>query len=340
LKGLNDIFYKVGIFSSYRASLRQKLSRLSKLAAFLIISSLLITTVFAYSGYDTRINSNNQSWYIERKTGTLKFSLEENVRGSVTPINVTPSGRSIKNVASKYSSMFMNNVGGKETISAREGRIILQDRTLFASSDLQYIEGTDSNHLARTTLSGDGLRHESYELWPVIFKSASLVRYKGLGINSLSYEENTYDKLGVNSLYNKNFERSLYLNASLFRFNTTVDASDSTGVRALLLPTKSMDYRLITDTSGITDLYSRILNPNYDPVHRVYPDSVRSMERYVGDYKINRSIQFGSLHERYGQFDPWYEGDSWLPCCQPDEILELPQFDENLSYDLFKVQNE
>jgi hypothetical protein len=64
------------------------------------------------------------------------------------------------------------------------------------------------------------------------------------------------------------------------------------------------------------------------------------MERYVGDYKINRSIQFGSLHERYGQFDPWYEGDSWLPCCQPDEILELPQFDENLSYDLFKVQNE
>jgi hypothetical protein len=255
----------------------------------------------------------------------LTFSLDGDVSGSITPIEITPFGRSIKNVASKYSSIIVNDVGGKETVSAREGRIILQDTTILASSDMLTIDGLDSSYLKRSKNREGHLHSESYELWPVIFKSASLIKYKGLGINDWDYKANTYDGFGENSLYNKNFEKLLYINASLIRFNTTVDASDL-GISAWLLPTKSMEYKLTTNASGITDLYSRILDLNYDPKHRIYPDSMRSIERYVGDYGINRSITYQSSYEQSGESDPWYDQyDTWLPCCQPDEPAEVPQ---------------
>jgi len=233
--------------------------------------------------------------------------MQGTVSGSITDVEVTPSGRTVKNVATSYSNMKVNDVGHIEKVSAREGRIIKNDNTILFSDDQR-------DFYRNTTISGGVAIIKPHEEWPVIFISRNQIRYKGLGLNDFGYMENTYDKIGENSLYNKNFDKDLYINASLIRFNATVTATDY-GLEAEILPTTNTDYRLSLNTSGITDLYFRILDSKWDSKHRNYPASEESTERYVGKFSIQRDISKASEHVKHK--DEKDEENLDLPClCQ------------------------
>ena len=259
-------------------------------------------------------------WSIERQSsGTGITEFNSDIRGSITPVRVTPSGRSINGSASKYSSLLVNDVGSKEKLSALEGRIIIQDGTFFAYTD------NDGGYTTTIGFPGGNYHAENQELWPVVLLSRNDVNYKGSEINDVGEVRNTYDRIGEKLLYNKNFEKDLLVNTSLTRFNATVDVVNNS-ILAEIQPTKWLNYNLNIKTTGIADLSAGIVDTKFDVRHRNYPYSMQNEERYVGNYNIQRKIQVNSTFNNF--FDQDYNpGNNWLPClCLDDGGFKYPEY--------------
>jgi hypothetical protein len=280
-------------------------------ALIIIIIYLINSSALAFQTWSEDFTGAGGHWGIERhSSGTAIMQSNSNIRGSITPIRVTPAGRSINSTASKYSSLLVNDVGTKEKLSALEGRIILQDGSFFAYDDRRGYELT-------STYSAGDYHAEHEELWPVVSISRNIINYKGSEINDLSEVRNTYDRIGEKLLYNKNFEKDLFVNTSLTRFNVTVDVVNHR-ISAEIQPTKWLNYILKTNTSGIADLSVGIVDTKFDVRHQNYPYSMKNEERYLGNYDIQRKIQVNSTFNKPFDED-FYPGENWLPClCQSD----------------------
>ena len=280
--------------------------------ALLIITIYLINSSALASQYwAAGFTGPGGYWSIERQSsGTGIMESNSDIRGSITPVRVTPSGLSIKGEASKYSSLLVNDVGSKEKLSALEGRIIIQEGSYFAYDDT-------GGYTLTAGFPGGNYHALNQELYPVVLLSRNVINYKGSEINDLGEVRNTYDRIGEKLLYNKNFEKDLFVNTSLTRFNVTVDVVNDT-ILAEIQPTKWLNYYLNTKTSGIADLSAETVNTYYDVKHRNYPYSMQNEERYVGNYNIQRKIQVNSTFNTFFDED-FNPGDNWLPClCQTD----------------------
>lgn len=281
------------------------------ITAFLMIIIFLISSsALATLSWSSSYTGPGGHWSIVRQSsGTGILESNSDIRGSITPVRVTPSGRSINGTASKYSSLSVNDVGSREKLSALEGRIIIQEGSFFGYDD-------SGGYTFKGSI-GRNYHSEHQELWPVFLISRNIINYKGSGINDLGEVRNTYDRIGEKLLYNKNFEKDLFVNTSLTRFNVTVDAINDS-LSAEIQPTKWLNYNLNTKTSGIADLSAGIVNTKFDVQHQNYPYSMQNEERYVGNYNIQRNIQVNSAFNNPldEDFNP---GDNWLPClCQTD----------------------
>jgi hypothetical protein len=294
------------------------------LLLFIIISHLIITTSLATT-WSSGLQTPGGHWSITRQSSGVGI-MESNsvIRGSITPIRVTPSGRSVNSVASKYSSMMANDVGSKEKISAFEGRIIIQEGLIFAYND------SGGYNSISTYYPGGHYLEEDHELYPVLILSRNIVNYKGTQINDLGYVENTYDRIGEELLYNKNLEKDLYVNTSLDRFNVTVEYANRS-LTAEIQPTKHLNYIMSTKTSGIADLFTRVVDTRFDVQHQNYPYSMQNEERYVGNYNIQRKIQMNYTFIIPSDED-LYPGENWLPCSCLKDDFNYPEYYNNSTF--------
>jgi hypothetical protein len=276
----------------------------------IMILAFMVGTSCQAASWSTQVQAGGDYLRLSRSSETLTMFMQGTVSGSITPVEVTPSGRTVKSDTSSYSSINVNDVGSTETVSAGEGRIIKNGNTFLFSND-------QADFYRNTTVSGDTALIEINEQWPTILQSWDQIRYKGTGLNNFENMENTYDRIGESSLYNKNYDKELSIRASLTHFNATITATDY-GLTAELLPTTNTDYKLSLNSSGITDLYQKILSPEYDPKHQTYPPSVQDYERYEGTFSIQRNITKTSSNARYQQHNRW-------PClCQ---VLQVTPWD-------------
>ena len=287
-------------------------------ALLIIIIYSINSTGLAALTWSSEFTGEGGHWSIERQSsGTAIMESNSDIRGSVTPIRVTPAGRSINSFASKYSSSLVNDVGSKEKLSALEGRIIIQEGSFFAYDDTLGYKLT-------STYSPGHYHAEHYEQWPVFWISRNVVNYKGSEINDLGEVRNTYDRIGEKLLYNKNFEKDLFVNTSLTRFNVTVDVVNES-ISAEIQPTKWLNYILSTKTSGIADLSAGIVSTKFDVKHQNYPYSMKNEERYVGNYDIRRKIQVNSTFKNPFDED-FYPGENWLPCLCQSDMFKYPAY--------------
>lgn len=303
------------------------LKNLKTITALLIIIIYLINSrALAMSWSSDFTAKNGEHWSIERQSsGIGMMESNSDIRGSITPIRVTPSGRIAKSVASKYSRIMVDDVGSEEKLSAFEGRITIQDGLFF------YYNDTEGYEMTATGIAGH-YHSEDHEYWPVFLTSRNVVNYKGSEINDLSDVINTYDRIGEKLLYNKNFQKDLYVRTYLDRFNVTLDIVNDS-ISAEIQPTKRLDYILNTKTSGIADLFAGIVDTKFDVKHQNYPYSMQNEERYVGSYNIQRRIQVNSTFITPSDKDI-YPGEDWLPCslCLNDGF----EFPDYLHYNTFE----
>jgi hypothetical protein len=249
-------------------------------------------------GWSTQISAGGDFFRLSRSSETMMMQMQGSVSGSITPVEVTPAGRIVTSATSTYTSMKMNEVGSTKAISAREGRIIKNDYDFLYSN-------AEADFYLNTTFYGNAVYKEANEQWPIIIHTLDQIRYKGTGLNDFENMENTYDRIGESSLYNKNFNKELSVDTSLIHFNASIAASDNFGIWAQLLPTTSTSYNLSLNSTGITNLYQKILSGEYDPKHQDYVPSVVNQERYEGNFNIRRNITRTSIDTDYQLKDRW-----------------------------------
>jgi hypothetical protein len=74
-----------------------------------------------WHGYVTLNNSS--SWQIDRYSENMTMISIEGAKGNVTPLQITPQGRSVSGYYSRYANMNANDVVLKERTSANQGSL-------------------------------------------------------------------------------------------------------------------------------------------------------------------------------------------------------------------------
>jgi hypothetical protein len=275
-----------------------------KLLALGILFVLISSASADYFAVD--LGTNSSSWYIERQSQNLSFSLSSSVDGSVSATK--HHDRFLGAYQSNYVDVTENDIWLKERTSSLEGRYRSEENINLRSR-------IDSAH--EVTLikpSGTDIYTLSiYERWPVILTANKNLLYSGRRINDWDLEANNRDFVSSNMLYNHELVKDWRTVIVLDKMNATVLATDAAIVQGDLMATRYVGYLVKGNTTGIADLRYNHAGPIYDPKRSDYPPLQKGEERYYGTYSISRLIEMRSIFDRYDDADDL--ANSWLPCC-------------------------
>lgn len=263
------------------------------------------------------VNTTKDYWSIHRTSSNISFSLEQSVKGTVSPVTVQ-GGRVLRPYGSYYEDVNLNDVRLRQRTAAHEGSYSSEERLKLKSN-------TSAVNLRINKPAGtDIYTIDFYENWPVSLSASRTVEYSGEGINDREFAGNNLDYFGANMLYNKEFSKEMSVNMSLKSMNATILANDYNIFSAERKSTRALDLQLKAHTSGIADIsylqsgsqYEFGPTPKYEVLNELD-------ERYVGVYDITKKVSMRSVFTRINLT----EGEEWLPCCSGG-FFDMPQWEQ------------
>jgi len=295
-----------------------------KLWHLTLVISLTIISSASAAFWQCSIGTNSSSWSIYRHSGNITFTQSGLIEGKIAPVEYHDT--LLKPYSSYYSEIGYNDIQLRERTSALEGDYRSEDEMSLWSVveeeiTIDYVKpyGTDSYTFTFT------------EKWPVSLASKRSLQYSGSQINDRDFEGNNRDYAGSNLLYNSELSKERLTVMWLESMNATVQANDISIIRAQLMPTRYLGYKIQTNTTGIADLRYRHAGSEYNVKRYDYPPLSEGNERYYGTYALARKIEMRS------QFPNYNDTIEWLPCCG---LHDLNSIDE-LSVDtVFNCSNQ
>ena len=271
----------------------------------LLLTIVLVIVLFSSAdsaSWSSTVSTNSSSWSIFRQSENLSFDYSQSVQGTVSPIDY--HGRALGSYYSGYQEVDVNDIRLRDRTSAFQGRYASEELTSLRSDDITY-----PVYLNITKPAGIPVYTIDYfERWPVILKSSKSIKYSGKEINDREFAGNNLDFAGSNLLYNKELTKETKVGLLLKRMNATVLATNDAILSADFMPTKEMDYRIKTHTTGIADMKYRQTGPSYEVKPGIYQAVNEGEERYYGTYNITRHIHMNSDFQNHTlTYD-------WLPC--------------------------
>jgi len=263
--------------------------------AITLLAIISVASTASWQGSVSNV-TDGSTWSIYRESATIVFDFSESVNGDIAPINVTARGRMLSPYHAHYLDLDVNDVRLKERTAAQEGNYsseeIINLRAEVDDVNLTKVKNRDSKTWT----------FEWVENWPVTIDAKREIDYYGLGISDREFAGNNQDYVGSIYLYNQDFSKERLTNLKLERMNTTVTATNDTIISTDFMPTRSIDYHVQSQSTGIADL----------EYLQTYPDGTvpnYGQERYYGNYDINRKVQMNSVY-----FELEDETD-WMTCC-------------------------
>lgn len=264
------------------------------------------------------------SWYacvnglcINRESITVRSIIEDNHLGNITPVTITPAGRSLNGYESRYVKMNINDVKLQERTSAKKGRIGAEETILLVSEDTT----TPSE---APYIGAENAEFNFYESWPVKLLSRRAMGYSGMGLNDFDFAGNNGDYVGTSSTYNTQFFKDRLVFEELNRTNVSIRADAIKDIiRGVdFRTTRSTRYNLSLRSTGITAFRYRQISSD-----REHPQ-VEGEERYVGDLTLKDYSIF--MNSSFVESNPEeYPENYWLNCypCSPyglyDDLKEV-----------------
>jgi hypothetical protein len=239
------------------------------------------------------------TWKINRQSETIGMDILGSVSGQVSAINVTPQGKIVSGYHARYSHISLNNVILETRTNARQGSLESKDAVYLRSAAIEDI----TRNITKVYESPMHI-FEFQEVWPVILRSSSSLSYEGLEINDRDLAWNDLDYAGNENLYSEQLYKIRICDLELKRLNVTVTASEGGVEQVEFLPTKSIQYLVDTDFTGVGTLRYR----------QVAPDQVTVLngneEAFYGRYHITSQAKMGLDHLRIIG-----EEETGLNCC-------------------------
>jgi hypothetical protein len=269
-----------------------------KIAFALAISLFFIISADATFWSSKVEGDDNSSWSIYRQSQNLSFDYSQSVQGTVSPVDY--HGRSLSPYYSSYQEMKGNDIRLRGRTSALQGDYSSEE-SIYLRSDI-----TDTISITLTKEANSPFfLVDHVENWPAILKSSKWIEYSGKGINDRQFAGNNLDYAGSNLLYNKKLSVETNVGMLLTNMNATVlgmvlpeDAvANDTLISAYFMPNRETSYRIWAETTGIADLKYRLTDSEYDFKRAIYPALSKGEERYVGEFRIFRSIYTKSKFE-------------------------------------------
>jgi len=261
----------------------------------IFLSLVSIASAASWSG---SVDTNTSSWSIHRQSATAYFEYTDSVEGTISSIQVTPAGRSLRPYISNYADVNFNDVRLRERTAAQEG--------VYSSEELIKIraEAEKDVNLTITKPAGSDIWTIKWsESWPVVLNASRSIDYAGKNINHRDYVGNNLDYVGSNYLHNKEFSKDRRADLYLEKMNATILATDERIILAEFMPTKSIDYEIESHSTGIADLIHKFMGADRTTVIS------EGEERYEGVFDIRRKIGVQT------KYDGPEEEKDWLSCC-------------------------
>jgi hypothetical protein len=94
----------------------------------------------------------------------------------------------------------------------------------------------------------------------------------------------------------------------LKRLNATVLATEDSLLEVEVTPTRSLNYNMLSHTTGIADLEYDVASSHYDLEIGDYPSLLKGNERYYGDYEMQMRIGINASFDNFTAEQEWLKG--------------------------------
>lgn len=255
------------------------------------------------------LGTNSSSFFINRESITFNMHSEESSQGQISPVQITPDGRSVEGYHSRYANLQDNDVMLKERTSARKGSLV--------SAEITEVNASTENAVVNEIDKPKGqflLMDKFWEQWPVIIKSDRYLRYSGAEINDRDFGGNNMDYVGTTFLYNTQLERERVYQALLQRLNITLVAAVNEGKNesidsAELMANRITRYRSTSSSTGIAELkYGQASIDQLSMTRgRINYENAGDM-RYSGKFRMDTLFNATSWNSDFTYNDTWLNG--------------------------------
>jgi len=243
-----------------------------------------------------------------RSQPDIDFKYSGKTKGSISAIEVTPAGRTVKPYHSYFSNIEVGSSQLHERTTALEGRYESEDSKNFSYKQVELFNETITSPLINWRILGT----LSISSWD----THKTIDYSGKEINDRDYSSSLFKDTSTEFLYNKNFTKDRYF-------------------------ASARNNLLKANTTGITDLqfgFSDQINRDPSGISSGISDVIIK-QRYYGAFNIttypNEKIEYISSNQSVLSISPCGDVLDYPDCSQGwlDDFCGMPLCSDPANYD-------
>jgi hypothetical protein len=275
---------------------------LSIVLLFVAFISICCSATY-WHGYVT-LNNSSSAWQINRYSENMTMISIEGAKGNVTPLQITPQGRSVSGYYSRYANMNANDVVLKERTSANQGSLryaeIINVRSNIDEPIILTISKAPDSYVTF---------NEFNEYWPSLLQSRRHLFYSGSQINDRDYGGNNFDYAGTSFLYNTELEKDRTYSMRLQKMNVSIAATEEGFLQIDYLPTKTLLYSSKSYSTGMANLkYGMASEDQRSLTKGIINYDILGQQDYSGTFFMNLSMNLTSHNQFLTYNDSWLSG--------------------------------